>query len=381
MENNKLKILHINCNYITTALHKEMIKKLQDIGFDNTVFVPTYDSSRAVVEVNNNVHVSECFKKWDRIFFDYKQSKIFRSITHEFDISQYDCLHAYTLYTDGNCAFKLHKLYNVPYVVAVRSTDVNTFFKYKPHLIRRGVQIMLNAKAVFFLSDSYMKKVLNKYVPKKYYEEIKTKSYIIPNGIDDFWFANKQTQANQKIFETAADTHEPLRLFYVGRINKNKNIRAIISAIEVLKQRGQAATLTVVGKIESNEEYEIIKESKDTEYYPLQDKEALVKMYRQHDIFVMPSFNETFGLVYAEAMSQGLPVIYTAGEGFDGQFPNGTVGYAIDPNNPQTIADAILNVKDNYALLANNCLSNVDKFEWDRIISQYSILYSNIYNK
>ena len=38
-----------------------------------------------------------------------------------------------------------------------------------------------------------------------------------------------------------------------------------------------------------------------------------------NDIFVMPSVTELL-LVYAEAMSQGLPVIYTRGQGFDGQF-------------------------------------------------------------
>lgn len=40
----------------------------------------------------------------------------------------------------------------------------------------------------------------------------------------------------------------------------------------------------------------------------------------------MPSHKETFGLVYAEAMSQGLPIIYTKNQGFDGQFPDGYVG-------------------------------------------------------
>jgi len=44
----------------------------------------------------------------------------------------------------------------------------------------------------------------------------------------------------------------------------------------------------------------------------------------------MPSITETFGLVYAEALSQGLPVLYTRGQGFDRQFEEGEVGYAVD---------------------------------------------------
>ena len=40
--------------------------------------------------------------------------------------------------------------------------------------------------------------------------------------------------------------------------------------------------------------------------------------------FCLPSHAETFGLVYVEAMSQGLPIIYE-GQGFDKQFQDGEV--------------------------------------------------------
>ena len=43
----------------------------------------------------------------------------------------------------------------------------------------------------------------------------------------------------------------------------------------------------------------------------------------------MPSRYETFGLVYGEAMSQGLPIIYSKGQGVDGYFKEGTVGYGV----------------------------------------------------
>src|SRR5690606_19135661 len=40
-------------------------------------------------------------------------------------------------------------------------------------------------------------------------------------------------------------------------------------------------------------------------------KEELIRIYRDCHLFVMPSRNETFGLVYVEAMLQGLPILYT----------------------------------------------------------------------
>ena len=58
-----MRILHINCNYIGTNLHQLMIEKLDKMGIENEVFVPTYDKSISVIKPNKNVYVSECFSK------------------------------------------------------------------------------------------------------------------------------------------------------------------------------------------------------------------------------------------------------------------------------------------------------------------------------
>lgn len=36
-------VLHININYLTTALHQTMVEHLDAQGIMSTVFVPTYD--------------------------------------------------------------------------------------------------------------------------------------------------------------------------------------------------------------------------------------------------------------------------------------------------------------------------------------------------
>ena len=77
-------------------------------------------------------------------------------------------------------------------------------------------------------------------------------------------------------------------------------------------------------------------------------------------------------------MSQGLPVIYTAGEGFDGQFQDGDVGYAVDPHSPQQIAELIEKITLDYNRISRNCLSRVDRFRWDTISDRYQKLYEEI---
>ena len=55
-----------------------------------------------------------------------------------------------------------------------------------------------------------------------------------------------------------------------------------------------------------------------TYYGEITDKKTLKNLYRENDMFVMPSKNETFGLVYIEALLQGLPILYAKNEGIEG---------------------------------------------------------------
>lgn len=366
-----MRVLHINCNYIGTTLHQLMIKKLDALGIQNDVFVPTHDIKTAIITPNENVYVSECFRKRDRLIFGYKQKKIIEAIEEHYDIKKFDLIHAYTLFTDGNCARYLSQKYGMPYVVAVRNTDVYDFFKKRVYLRGLGVTILKNAQKVFFLSEPYQKKVLEAYVPRESQNNIIKKSMIIPNGIDDFWFTNIPKE-EKKI------SNNIIKLVYAGTIDKNKNITATQSAMDILKSKGVDSYLTVIGKIVEQSEYNKVLRGRNTTYVLPQTKEELIKLYRKNDIFVMPSIHETFGLVYAEAISQGLPVIYSQGQGFDGQFEEGIVGYHVNSNNPNEIAEAILRILLRYKIITTKCTSCASKFCWDKICSLYFDIYKEL---
>lgn len=361
-------ILHINCNYIGTTLHQLMLENLEKIGYKSKVFVPIYNGEICVIKPNENVCVSKCIKKWDRLVFDYKQFKILTSVQKNFDISKFAMLHAYTIFTDGNCAMRLSEIYGIPYVVAVRDTDVNVFFKKMIHLRKRGIKIMKNASAIYFLSESYKKQVIEKYVPSKDIEELIRKSYIVPNGIDDFWFKNIW---NKNDF----NMDKKINIIFVGKIIKRKNPLIILDAAKILKEKGYMIKITIVGSVGNKKMYKKLMKSEIVSYIPHCSKEKLAKLYRENDIFVMPSLTETFGLVYAEAMTQGLPVIYSRGQGFDGQFAEGMVGYAVNPNSPVDIAQRVLDIYNQYPEMSKRCVELCRRFEWKNIIEQYEKVY------
>lgn len=365
-----LKILHINSNYIYTLLHQNMIESLNKKSIYNDVYVPTYYGHKTSVKCNDNVIVSECYKKYQRYFFFYKQKKILDDVYKKYDISTYNCIHAYTLFTDGNIAFELFKKKHIPYVVAVRNTDVNLFFKYRKFLKKRGIEILKNAKAIFFLSETYENYLYEKYVPKKIVKDLKIKTYIIPNGIDDFWHKN--------LFKPKKINLNDINIIFAGRIDTNKNVVSSIKAINLLLMKGYNIKFSIVGNIIDKNSKKNINKYSNIKYYQRMNKENLIKLYRKSDIFLMPSHTETFGLVYAEAMSQGLPIVYTKNQGFDGQFEEGKVGFHVDDNNIDDIASAIEKIFLNYEKLSDNCIKCCKKFKWDNVIDTYFHIYKKI---
>ena len=95
----------------------------------------------------------------------------------------------------------------------------------------------------------------------------------------------------------------------------------------------------------------------------------------------MPSIRESFGRVYAEAMTQGLPVIFTRGQGFDGLFEDGAVGYAVNPLDYEEIADAIEKISNRYEEMSKNCVEKCKLFDWTAIAKKLEGMYRFAFGK
>ena len=273
------------------------------------------------------------------------------------------------MFNGGWVVNKLKRKKSIPYVVTVRNTDLNDFLKF-PFFIPVAKRIANEANAIMFLSESYKNQFLDKVYGKAKAEirkNIEYKCDVIPNGLEDFWLDHI---GKEKEIDT-----DKIELICVGKIDLNKNMKSILDAMSILKKRNVDTHLTVIGQVVNSEVLEVLQKCPDVELIPYQTKEGLINYYRRSDIFVMPSFTESFGRVYAEAMTQGVPVIYTKNQGFDGFFEDGEVGYSIDAHNPETIAYAIENIVKNYNLISRNCIKNCSIFNWSDISKKLEHMY------
>lgn len=365
-----MEILHINSYYGGGMLYKNIYDRQVKNDTPIDVYVPTaFSTDLSHLELGDYTTVRKNHHKFDRYLFYVKHQKIYKDLVKNFDMQKYSIVHAHTLFSNGYIALQTKKNFGIPYVVAVRNTDVNQFFKRRVFLRRLGVEILKEAESIIFLSEPYKNIVMETYVPAKDREKIMEKSVVIPNGIDTFWFSNL---GKPKILSHP----KSINAVFIGAVNNNKNLLTSARALETLQRRGYNVKFTVVGKISNEQVFEELMKFSFVNYLKPLPKERLIEIYRSNDIFIMPSLTETFGLVYPEAMSQGLPLIYSKGQGFDGQFDEGKVGYHVDARDPTMIADRIIDIMKNYEDISKNCLELVDNFNWDRLLTQYDDVYA-----
>jgi len=94
----------------------------------------------------------------------------------------------------------------------------------------------------------------------------------------------------------------------------------------------------------------------------------------------MPSYPESLGRVYFEAMASGLPVIASKNTGIDGIIRHGREGFLIDHQSESEILEILeLIGKDPNILRAmgNNAMELAQKFHWNNISKSYYDLYTN----
>ncbi len=366
-----MKILYICTYYHRAMVFRDAMNYLEQRGNSLSAFNAVAkgskidDKYKAIMD--DKVIHKECFTRFDRYFFRRKQKKIFREIVSDVNIKSFDLIHSHTLFNGGWAAYQIHRKYGIPYVVSVRNTDLNVFLKI-PMFKRIAKRIVDNAAGVLFLSAAYKEKFLNLCYSCGEQESVLKKSDVIPNGLEPFWLENK-AEARQTV-------HQPLRLLCVGKIDRNKNMSTTLQAVDKLNEEGMPAQLTVIGQVLDESVQSLLTHNKNVTLIPYMKKEELIDYYRESDVFVMPSFHETFGRVYAEAMTQGVPVIYTRGQGFDGTFEEGEVGYSVRAEDSYEIAKAIKAIVKNYGTISSNCVRNCPVFDWKDISERLENLYS-----
>lgn len=387
-----MRILHITNSYGGTTVYTNLYTAIDaQSDCEQWVYVPLNSRNHnrignMMIDFKNNgskIHYATLLKGYHSYLYGVKIRAVVKDIEHTFDMTKVDVIHASTLCFDGAVAYELSRKFNIQYIVAVRNTDVHTYydklFWRKPYFTK----ILLNARKVVFISPKYRENFLKYQVPVANRQMISDKAVVIPNGVNEVFLSNKNV--NDRKLGTE------LHLIFVAAFYAGKGLTETIHAVERLRVEGMNVTLNAIGKGLPNRpkdadyinKIETMAKGKDwIKLQPFKTPQEIIGEMRHSDAFIMVSSPETFGLVYVEALTQRLPIIYACDEGFDGFYKDGFVGYPAHAGSVEDIMVAIKKVYDNYGSLVNNIETlNLEKdFEWNNIGRNYLDMYNAILN-
>ena len=118
------------------------------------------------------------------------------------------------------------------------------------------------------------------------------------------------------------------------------------------------------------------------ELYGKRPHDEVLKIMSWCDVFVLPSWNEPFGAVYAEAMAFAKPVIACEGEGISEVVKDGVQGMLVKKKDTVSLANALKKIltDENLAcILGRNGRNLVEnELNWSYISKQLIDLYNRV---
>lgn len=132
---------------------------------------------------------------------------------------------------------------------------------------------------------------------------------------------------------------EPLKILFVGRVEVLKGIKILIKALHKIDF---AYELHLVGQVYEEIEVDIAGIAQNVIRHGSLSRQQLPAIYAQCDVLVLPSLQESFGLVILEALSCGLPVLASQNTGAPDIVVHKETGYLFDPESIEQLGAGLL---------------------------------------
>jgi glycosyltransferase involved in cell wall biosynthesis len=260
-----------------------------------------------------------------------------------------------------------------PYIVSLRGSDVPGYDPFntrleKIHHVMKPVtrRIWRRARKVVALSDA-LAATARKTTPELDIE-------VIPNGIDTRQFYPPGTRRPEG----------KVRLITVARLLERKGIQTILEACA--KPSVLPVELQIVGtgpyEDELREMVAALGLRDRVTFLGFVPNEELPGYYRHSDIFVLPSETESFGLVFAEAMSCGLPIAASNVGGIPETVRDGIDGLLCPPGEPLLLRENILRLMSSVDAREEISYSQRERilkhYPWRQIAARYAEIYRSV---
>lgn len=153
---------------------------------------------------------------------------------------------------------------------------------------------------------------------------------------------------------------------FIGRIEPRKGPLDLVRAASAIRRDEPDARVVIVGDdpYGTDPAYtRAVMESVEIEHHPWNDNAP--GLMRHLDVLVLPSYQEPFGTVLAEAMAVGTPVVATRVGGLPEVVLDGVTGRLVAPGDPDGLAAAVLDVLSRRAEMGAAARESAERFFLD----------------
>lgn len=264
---------------------------------------------------------------------------------------RYDLIHSH-YWLSGVIGIELSRRWNAPHVATF-----HTLARTKQRARAGERESERRAHSEQRIIDSAKALVVSTYIERddiaKLYGTSGASVRVIPPGVDLSLFQPVDTLAARRELGLA----DKRAILYVGRIEPLKGLDILIKAVSMLHDAANAKLIIVGGGLEDDAEMERLKNLASeldiinmVSFTGAVSQERLPTYYSAADVFVLPSWYESFGLVALEAMSCGTPVVVSRVGGLRTFVENGKTGYLVPWRCPEAFARSMDTLLANPAL-------------------------------
>jgi len=241
----------------------------------------------------------------------------------------------------------------------------NIFYVYGRRLIKRW-QTKLDGKIAV---SSAAVKHIEQYFPGYY--------NVIPNGVDVEHFARDAAPLPEFM-------DGKKNVLFVGRPEKRKGLRYMIRAFVGVQRAIPDSRLIVVGAGKFDRWEGVVRRAKlhDVHFRSYVPFDELPRYHHSAHVFCAPNTGfESQGIVLLEAMAAGLPIVASNIDGFAGVLTHGVEGLLVQPEDPQALAAALIELLQDPARCAQMVAHGRDRaqhFRWDRVSQRVLSYYERL---
>lgn len=356
----------------------QLAEATSQLGHEVTVFTTSKDRSEKI-ELQENLKIIRYSTTFKVLTSNISVYMCFNKYREQFDV-----LHThFDLPPTPVFGYRYSKELNIPLVLTYHG---DWDYGSGPYYRRMGVflydqfltrKILTHSSRIICPTEEFIDE-------SKLLKPYKAKVSVIPNGID---LASFQVMMSKK--ECRMQLNIPVDkciTLFVGSLYPHKGILHLVKAFKNVVDKCPNALLVIVGdgylKSQLMTLSEKLKISENIIFAGyIAERELLIKYYHAADIFILPSFSESYGMVLLEAAVSELPMVVSDLNTFRWIIRDGYNGIVTSKGNEMEIAEALVYLIENESArseMGKKANMSATQYSWKNIANKTEEIYREI---